>query len=557
MLRQQLTEQEHQQQRPLSETNVKESNVASSSSSSSTADGNNVHFDDVQEEETNNQRRNLDSSPSSSSSSIVVTPNTGGESGFAIIDRNSNNIGQNNDNNDYEEEDDGISIERDDDEVGRNDEEDDSEFSYDEDDDEDDDEVNYGGQGSNRDLYLYDDDDDEEDPSNQCLCCHPNQHHKGRRQNQTKLNSDSTIVSNNDEMNSNHQDCEEEEEGEEEGEKQQQQQQNDVDENSNHNSWKIFQPVISPIIKVYQVAKDAFILITNVDDVWDSPALERRDDIGNYDEIMYRSRSENDHHAITAQTTTTTSASNSSTFLSSGNQNYDGSSVISGGINRRGRGQLSSSNNKDEPSTRWNQWHHPSEHDRLLQVEVDPNVGSRTNVVNSHSHSHSHIIESTPDMNIGQYVSFRHKVVVLFWFLVLAVAYACERGTFKIMVDRMGPFRMVVGAEFVMGVHAIILAVWILLRKLFCGRETAKGTVMLPLADVGSKFCISYLHLFLNPHYSHNYLFFSHGCIRFYSTFDCSHQWIKSCTNSNCSSCPFLHTRFHFFEEHNRQKQCS
>ncbi len=61
-------------------------------------------------------------------------------------------------------------------------------------------------------------------------------------------------------------------------------------------------------------------------------------------------------------------------------------------------------------------------------------------------------------------MSLRHKVVVLFWFLVLAAFYALERCSFKIMADRMGPFRMVVGGEIVVVTHAFITGTWMLLR---------------------------------------------------------------------------------------------
>ena len=55
------------------------------------------------------------------------------------------------------------------------------------------------------------------------------------------------------------------------------------------------------------------------------------------------------------------------------------------------------------------------------------------------------------------------------------------------MIDRMGPFRMVVGVEAVMAVHSLILASWMLLTTLTCGRKIAKGTVMLPFVDIGCK----------------------------------------------------------------------
>ena len=70
---------------------------------------------------------------------------------------------------------------------------------------------------------------------------------------------------------------------------------------------------------------------------------------------------------------------------------------------------------------------------------------------------------------------------------MLAFAYATERGTFKIMIDRMGSFRMVIGVEAVMALHSLILSSSMLLTTLTCGRRIAKGTGMLPLVDIGCK----------------------------------------------------------------------
>ncbi len=192
---------------------------------------------------------------------------------------------------------------------------------------------------------------------------------------------------------------------------------NTSDDDLDEKRWKVFKPVLSPVIKVYQVAKEAFILITNVDDVWDSPALVVDNERGRNDDLLSRSRSD--------------SAASSTTY--------------------RGYGVASFSRGGTSTGS-----HNPGE-------------------------------DNSRETNIGPSVSFRHKVGVLFWFLVLATAYASERGTFKVMVDRMGPFRMVVGAESVMAVHALILASWMLIRSITCGRKNMKGTAMLPLVDIGSK----------------------------------------------------------------------
>lgn len=210
------------------------------------------------------------------------------------------------------------------------------------------------------------------------------------------------------------------------------------DEEHQESKWKMLQPVISPIMKVYEVAKEAFILITNVDDVWDSPALDVRSNNRNDEMHIYRSTSD--------------SFASSSTMRGRDGTGGSGQFLHDGG----GMGQNHNSNS-----------------------------------------SHHHTVQGGNVGDLGQYVSFRHKVGVLFWFLVLATAYASERGTFKVMVDRMGPFRMVVGAEIVMAVHALMLAIWMFIRSVTCGRESAKGTIMLPLADIGFMAILDSIQLML------------------------------------------------------------
>jgi hypothetical protein len=55
-----------------------------------------------------------------------------------------------------------------------------------------------------------------------------------------------------------------------------------------------------------------------------------------------------------------------------------------------------------------------------------------------------------------QQPSSRARIVVLFWFFVLALSYAAERSTFKFLVDDAGPFRLF-SVEMVTACHAVIL----------------------------------------------------------------------------------------------------
>lgn len=155
--------------------------------------------------------------------------------------------------------------------------------------------------------------------------------------------------------------------------------------------------MLKPIIQLYRLIWDAVILVTNTDDVWDSPAFDN----------TISSRREDGHNM---------------------------SSSTSNSIRYQQAGQT---------------------------------IGS----------------DGVPSLSGGKHVSLRHKVVVLFWFLVLAAFYALERCSFKIMADRMGPFRMVVGGEIVVVTHAFITGTWMLLRWV-CGKSK-RTTAMLPLADIG------------------------------------------------------------------------
>ena len=155
-------------------------------------------------------------------------------------------------------------------------------------------------------------------------------------------------------------------------------------------------PVLNPILKLYRLVKDAVILVTNTDDVWDSPAFE------------------NDH-----------------------------------GYPQRPRGGSIHSYSSESVMLR---------RQRIGQQRAAQEI---------------------PSLSVEKRVTFRHKLGVLFWFLVLAIFYALERCSFKVMVDRMGPFRMVVGGEVVVAVHALITGTWIGLRWL-C-KKSKRNTTMLPL----------------------------------------------------------------------------
>jgi hypothetical protein len=72
---------------------------------------------------------------------------------------------------------------------------------------------------------------------------------------------------------------------------------------------------------------------------------------------------------------------------------------------------------------------------------------------------------------------------VLFWFVILAMSYAGERSSFKLLVDKAGPFRLF-AVEMVTGTHALILGL-ILLIGYFVGHTQQIKRLGVPIIDVG------------------------------------------------------------------------
>jgi hypothetical protein len=88
----------------------------------------------------------------------------------------------------------------------------------------------------------------------------------------------------------------------------------------------------------------------------------------------------------------------------------------------------------------------------------------------------------------------RSYLIVLFWFVVLAGGYATERSTFKLLVDRAGPFRLF-SVEMVTIAHAMMLGTWMVVSNLYHNRqvstddnnESSRIPLGIPLVDVGCK----------------------------------------------------------------------
>jgi hypothetical protein len=91
-------------------------------------------------------------------------------------------------------------------------------------------------------------------------------------------------------------------------------------------------------------------------------------------------------------------------------------------------------------------------------------------------------VDNLWDESEGQ-ITRRNRLLVLFWFFLLATAYAGERSTFYLLVDRTGPFRLF-SAVMITSCHALLLALGMLLSAIQRRNFTLKQ-LGLPIVDVG------------------------------------------------------------------------
>lgn len=93
----------------------------------------------------------------------------------------------------------------------------------------------------------------------------------------------------------------------------------------------------------------------------------------------------------------------------------------------------------------------------------------------------------SPEGNESQNVSRRKKNIVFLWFFILAISYACERSTFKFLVDRSGPFRLV-AVEMVTFAHAAMLGLGMLISA-----ASRKDFTLRPLGIPGVDVLCTYM----------------------------------------------------------------
>ena len=87
----------------------------------------------------------------------------------------------------------------------------------------------------------------------------------------------------------------------------------------------------------------------------------------------------------------------------------------------------------------------------------------------------------------------RNHCIILFWFFILATSYTMERVSYKLLVDRSGPFRLL-AVEVVMLTHALMVGCGMLILKDSRKEFTTLG---IPLIDVGLMALLDTLHMML------------------------------------------------------------
>lgn len=99
----------------------------------------------------------------------------------------------------------------------------------------------------------------------------------------------------------------------------------------------------------------------------------------------------------------------------------------------------------------------------------------------------------TPSQNGPPEVIRRNHYIVFFWFFVLAISYALERSTFKLLVDRTGPFRLF-AVEMVTFTHAVMIGFGMFISAL-SRKDFSVQALGIPVVDVGCEYSAVFMLL--------------------------------------------------------------
>jgi len=101
----------------------------------------------------------------------------------------------------------------------------------------------------------------------------------------------------------------------------------------------------------------------------------------------------------------------------------------------------------------------------------------------------------SPTTSQGREIRRRNHCVILFWFFILAISYTTERVSFKLLVDRSGPFRLL-AVEVVAFTHVLLVGCGMLVFAV-SRKDFAMQPLGIPVVDVGLMALLDVLHMML------------------------------------------------------------
>jgi len=101
----------------------------------------------------------------------------------------------------------------------------------------------------------------------------------------------------------------------------------------------------------------------------------------------------------------------------------------------------------------------------------------------------------SPSITDGREISRKKKYVIFFWFFILASSYTAERVSYKLLVDRSGPFRLF-AVEMVVLTHALLAGFGMLVSAV-SRKDFTMHPLGIPVVDVGLMALLDTIHMLL------------------------------------------------------------